>query len=78
MAATPREQLMERLETMTDEEIVTVLEFTERLKPDELPSHYDPTHDPLVGFISGPTDFGERAEEILWEEFGKPDEDVNA
>jgi hypothetical protein len=75
MAATPRERLIERLETMTDDEIEEVLEFAEQLKYDELPADYDPAKDPFItgeAFFEGPTDLGAHAEDYL-EGFGLPE-----
>jgi hypothetical protein len=76
MAATPRERLLERLETMTDEEIEVMLEYAEELKSGELPPEYDPAKDPFVtgeAFFEGPTDYAEHAEDILEAEFGMPE-----
>ena len=77
MSATPRERLLAELETMTDEQIERLLQYVEIMESEDLSPDYDPERDPVVGFVSGPTDFGERAEEILWEGLGNSTEDDN-
>lgn len=76
MVATPRERLLERLETMTDEEIEKLVRYIEVMQSHDLSPDYDPEHDPAVGFFSGPTDLSTRTREILDAEFGrkKPEE----
>lgn len=68
--ATPRERLIRRLFDMTDDQIITLEAYADALGSDQLPSDYDPEHDPLVGLLSGPPDLSTRAKQILREEFG--------
>ncbi len=66
-----RETVIARLQELSDEQIAEVLEFIGNIQSQHIrivPSEGD---DPLVGFISGPTDFAERSQEILRAEFGK-------
>ncbi len=65
MAVSPRERLVAEPDSLSDEQIEAVLRYVEILKSDDLAPGYDPQRDPVVGFVSGPTDFGERAEELL-------------
>lgn len=67
---TPREELIAKIEQMSDEQVESLLRYAKTLEIYQLPASYDPDNDPAVGFISGPTDLAERTEEILWSEFG--------
>jgi hypothetical protein len=69
-AQTIREQLIAKVLTLTDEQASAILQFAQTLEADSLPDDYDPAQDPIVGFISGPTDLAERSKEILRSEFG--------
>jgi hypothetical protein len=73
MSALPiREQLLRELDALSDKQIVTVLEFIHSVKDDPERSNLDTEADPLVGFISGPTDAAESTKAILKAEFGVP------
>lgn len=60
-----REQLIAKIKAMSDEQVAALLKTAEALNASELPPDYDPDNDPLVGFISGPTDLSERYKDIL-------------
>ncbi|MEO8606396.1 MAG: hypothetical protein ABI690_00820 [Chloroflexota bacterium] len=73
MSALPiRDQLLQELNALSDEQIITVLEFVHALKADSGSNVPDTENDPLVGFFSGPSDLAERSQEILRAEFGIP------
>jgi hypothetical protein len=70
-APTIREKLISMLiNELSDEEVSAVLNYAETLHITESSGDDNAENDPLVGFISGPTDLAERTEEILWAEFG--------
>jgi hypothetical protein len=78
MTANPiREKIMAQLDDLSDEQATAVLEFIESVKDSESIVADDLENDPLVGFISGPTDMAEHTEELLKREFGlqKPGND---
>ncbi|MEZ4671089.1 MAG: hypothetical protein R3E39_24555 [Anaerolineae bacterium] len=76
MVALPVREIIERkLNNLTEDQLTNVLHYIEVM---ELPGQLvkdDNDDDPLVGFISGPTDLAERTEDILWAEFGFRDSD---
>ncbi len=76
-ASNIREQVITRLDKMTDAQVVELLRYIEAMQSDRLPEDYDEANDPTIGILSGPTDLAERTEEILLAEFGrrKPPED---
>jgi hypothetical protein len=63
-----REQLIAKIKAMSDEQVAALLRTAQALKESELPPDYDPDKDPLVGFISGPTDLSETYKDILRED----------
>lgn len=65
MVMAVREQLIAELDYLTDEQIKLLLHQAQAMHP--ATSAED---NPLVGFISGPTNFAERTEDILEAEFG--------
>jgi hypothetical protein len=67
---TIREQIIARLDHLNEAQAAKVLEFIETIEEPAGEEEYDEANDPLIGFFSGPPDLGERAEEILEEEFG--------
>jgi hypothetical protein len=79
MSALPiREKIAAELESLSDEQAIAVLEFIHSVKDDTIDtSAGDDEPDPLVGFISGPTDMAERTEDILKAEFGLPKSEDN-
>ncbi len=63
-----------RISEMTESEFIQLLRRIireEQIKPESepkfatLPEQYNPLEDKTIGFMPGPPDFGERAEEIL-------------
>lgn len=58
---TIREQLLAELDGMTEDQLRDALEYIQIMKAMQLPAHYDPEHDPLVGFFKGSPDLAERS-----------------
>ncbi|MFN8374797.1 MAG: hypothetical protein U0694_18200 [Anaerolineae bacterium] len=71
---TLREDVISKIERTSDKELAELAHYIEIMQNPELPADYDPDNDPSVGFISGPTDWSERSEDILFQEFGIQDE----
>ncbi len=70
MVALPiRKKIEAELDALSDEQAAAVLEFIQTVKQEPSVTDGD-EDDPLVGFISGPTDVAERTREILKAEFG--------
>jgi len=82
---TPREQLIEKFDTLTDDQVNELLRYVNVLQSPDLPNDddqdndpaigflnedYAEANDPTIGFISGATDISERTKDILWAEFG--------
>jgi phage/plasmid-associated DNA primase len=68
VALTKREQIINTvLNSLSDEQVDDLLNYLRDLAP---LTHYREENDPSIGFISGPTDLAEKAEDILWAEFG--------
>ncbi|MCI0349050.1 MAG: hypothetical protein L0Z53_06455 [Acidobacteriales bacterium] len=69
---TVRESLVKRLDALTDAQVAALLQVVEAFEQTngqgEPLEEYDESKDPAIGFISGPTDFARRAEEILSED----------
>jgi len=65
-----REALIEKINAMTDEQVAALYGMVANMHQEERPP-YDPDNDPLVGFISGPTDLSERYKEILREDIDR-------
>jgi hypothetical protein len=55
------------LDTLTDEQVAALLQMVEAFEPSRAEENGE-TGDPAIGFVTGPTDFGRRAEEILYED----------
>jgi hypothetical protein len=71
MTALPiRKEIEAELDALSEQQAVVVLEFIRAVKQ-EHPIVEAIEDDPLVGFISGPTNMAERTEEILRSEFGR-------
>jgi len=68
----PREQVISKLEDLSDEEVVAVLHYIEAMASISLPEDYNEVRDPAIGFFSAEPDFASRTEEILQEGFGQP------
>ncbi len=66
-----REQLIAKLDELSDEEVAAVLRYVEAMKTTSLPEDYDAEHDPAVGFFTADPDFASRTEEILRAGFGR-------
>jgi hypothetical protein len=64
----PREKLLEVIETLSDVQLENVLHYAESVTTHEQKPPYDPDQDPMIGMFSGPTDLSERAEEILYDD----------
>lgn len=60
-----REQLIAKLDELSDEQVAALLRYVEAMQTPSLPEDYDEATDPSVGFLSGPTDLSTRAKEIL-------------
>ena len=71
---TIREALVKRLDALTDEQVAALLQVVEAFEITnghaEPLDEYDESNDPTIAMFSGPTDLGERSEDILHEEFG--------
>jgi hypothetical protein len=65
-----REELIEKLDMLTEEQIAALLSIVEAFDgaPSKAVNEINTSDDPAIGFITGPTDFARRAEEILSEE----------
>jgi hypothetical protein len=66
---TLRESLVKRLDALTDAQVAALLQVVEAFEPSnghaKPLAEYDEAKDHAIGFITGPTDFARRAEEIL-------------
>lgn len=72
MSALPiREAVIARLRELSDEQVEEVLEFINEVQTQKITPTEPEEDDPMVGFISGPTDLAERSKEILRREFGQ-------
>ncbi|MBZ0280915.1 MAG: hypothetical protein K8L97_09245 [Anaerolineae bacterium] len=67
-----REQLIVKLNDLTDQEVEALLRYVDVMQSTRLPEGYDEDLDPSVGFFSAESDYAERTEDILWTEFGLP------
>lgn len=66
---TVREKVILKLITeLSDDEVLAVADYIEQLHVSELVLSDNPEDDPMIGFISGPTDLAENAEQILTDE----------
>jgi hypothetical protein len=61
-----RGQVIQKLDELTDEEVVAILEYMESLHPGL--EQNEQIDDPTVGMFSGPTDLSVRAKDILRDE----------
>ncbi len=68
---TVREQIVEKLTALTDQELSAVLRYIQVVESARLGSDYDEDRDPTVGFFSAEADFASRTNEILASGFGK-------
>lgn len=67
--AADRQELYTLLDDLSDEQIHLLVQFIKSIqRPPDRKRSYNPDTDPLVGFISGPTDVAEHVEEILYGE----------
>lgn len=66
-----RDQLLAKLDALTDEEIAALLRYVEAMQSTTLPADYDMENDPAIGFFSADPDFASRTDEILHEGFGR-------
>jgi hypothetical protein len=64
---TLRNEFLQALDGLTDEQVSALLHVARAMNPDERPD-YDEAKDPLVGFIDGPTDLASRAKDTLRDE----------
>jgi len=70
--ASLREQLIARIDRMTDDEIrelieqIDMVQYKSVMQSDELPPDYNEENDPLIGFLSGTTDLAEHVKETLY------------
>jgi hypothetical protein len=68
--ASVREQVIARLDSLSDEQIAALLAYIEAMTSTTPPNEYDPQKDPTIGMFSGPSDLASRTKEILRAEFG--------
>ncbi len=68
---TVREQLIAKLDELSDEQVASVLRYVEAMQTTSLPEDYDEANDPAIGFFSADPEFASRTEEILREGFGR-------
>jgi hypothetical protein len=68
---TLRDDLLAKIERMSDEEIAELAHYVETMQNDDLPLDYDPAKDPSIGFISGAVDSAMRVKEIAAEHMNK-------
>ena len=66
-----REQLINKLNELSERELEAVLRYAEVMKSMRLPDNYDEEHDPSVGFFSAEPDFAQRTSEIFAKGFGQ-------
>jgi len=71
-----RQELIEKLDKLNDEQIRALLHVIRAFEKDGQfgvsPDEYDESKDALIAMFSGPTDLAERSREILEKEFGAP------
>jgi hypothetical protein len=65
-----RQELIDLLDDLTDEQVSLLIQFIRAIQTGHKPSAtpYHAHDDPLVGFISGPTDVAAHVEDILYED----------
>lgn len=66
-----REQLIAKLDELSDEQIAALLDYVEAMRTTSLPEDYDEANDPAIGFFSADPEFASRTEETLQEGFGR-------
>lgn len=62
-----RDEFVKKLDSLTDEQVAALLHMVEAFEA-PIAAGNGETGDPAIGFVTGPTDFGRRAEEILYGE----------
>lgn len=83
-----RDELIERVNHMSDEQVASLLEFIRVMQgkessygtptSDVTANDYDESKDPMVqGLFSGPSDLASRTKSILQEEFGRRKHDMD-
>jgi hypothetical protein len=74
---TPRDQLIDQIHHLTDDQVDVLLKLTAMITPAAAEADYDPARDPILTgelhFDSAP-DIGERTSDILRAEFGRRSE----
>lgn len=65
---TVREQLVSKLDKLSDEQVASVLSYVEAIQSALLSDDYDEADDPSIGFLHGPTDLAMQAKQILRDE----------
>ncbi len=65
VASDIREQVIARLDSMSDEEVAALLRYIDAMRSTALPDDYDEANDPAIGFLSGTTDLATGTKEIL-------------
>ena len=68
-----REELVHRLNTLNDEQIITLLQFIKTIQAEETTEPYNQANDPLLTgelTFKASSDFAEKSEEILRSELG--------
>ncbi|MEO8608760.1 MAG: hypothetical protein ABI690_12795 [Chloroflexota bacterium] len=71
VALSIREQLINKLDELSERELEAVLHYAEIMQTMRLPDDYDENRDPSVGFFSAEPDFAQSTEEILAKGFGR-------
>lgn len=66
-----RQQLIAKLDNLSDEEMKALLRYIEAMQSTSLPDDYDEANDPAIGFFSADPEFASRTEEILQAGFGR-------
>ena len=67
-----REQVIARLDSLSDEEMRALLRYIEAMQRTTLPDNYNAANDPAIGFFSADSELASRTEEILQSGFGRP------
>jgi hypothetical protein len=62
-----RDEFVKKLDSLTDEQVAALLKMVEAFEPQPAEGNGE-IGDPAIGFVTGPTDFGRRAEEIHYED----------
>lgn len=67
-----RQQVIDKLESLSDEEMRALLRYIDSMRRTSLSEDYDAANDPAIGFFSADPELASRTEEILQSGFGRP------